>query len=51
MIEDPELAAEAARIRDRARSFRVDFNRTGGEPKWRLVEAKHSGLLDSGQTN
>ena len=38
MIEDPELAAEAARIRDRARNFRVEFNRTGGDPKWRLVE-------------
>ena len=38
MIEDPELAAEAARIRDRARNFRVEFNRTGGEPKWQLVD-------------
>ncbi len=37
MIDDPDLAAEAARIRDRARNFRVEFNRTGGEPKWNLV--------------
>jgi hypothetical protein len=38
MLDDPELRAEAARIRDRARGFRVDLKRHSKEPSWNLVE-------------
>jgi len=38
MLDDPELRAEAASIRDRARGFRVDLKRHSKEPSWDLVE-------------
>jgi hypothetical protein len=38
MLDDPELRAEAARIRDRARGFRVELKRHSKEPSWDLVE-------------
>ena len=38
MIGDPELSAEAARIRDRARGFRQDFRRHSADPNWDLVQ-------------
>ena len=38
MIGDPELSAEAARIRDRARGFRQDFRRNSADPNWDLVQ-------------
>ncbi len=37
VIEDPKLRAEVAKIRDRARSMRVDFKRYSKDPKWSLV--------------
>jgi hypothetical protein len=37
MVSDPELRAEAARIRDRARAMRAEFKRHSKEPKWDLV--------------
>jgi hypothetical protein len=37
MIDDPDLRAEAARIRDRARGIRVDVKRHAKEPNWDLV--------------
>ena len=37
MIDDARLAAEAAKIRDRARGFRQDYKRHSKEPKWDLV--------------
>ena len=37
MVDDPDLRAEAARLRDRARSIRVDFKRHSKEPNWELV--------------
>jgi hypothetical protein len=37
MVSDPELRAEAARIRDRARSIRGDARRNSAEPNWDLV--------------
>jgi hypothetical protein len=37
MLEEPDLANEVARVRDRARSIRVDFKRHGNEPQWDLV--------------
>lgn len=38
MVEDPELRAEAARIRDRAKGIRKDFKRHSKEPNWDLVK-------------
>jgi hypothetical protein len=38
MIADPELRAEAARIRDRARGIRQDVKRHSRPPNWDLVE-------------
>jgi len=37
MIDDPELRAEAARIRDRARSIRTDVKRHSKKPSWDVV--------------
>ena len=37
MLEEPDLRNEAARVRDRARSIRVEFKRHGTEPQWDLV--------------
>jgi hypothetical protein len=36
-VGDPRLRAEAARIRDRAREMRVEFDRHSEEPNWDLV--------------
>lgn len=40
MVDDPELRAEAARIRDEARSMRAEFKRHSAEPNWELVRVK-----------
>jgi hypothetical protein len=40
MVDDPELRAEAARIRDRARSLRAEFKRHSVPPNWDLVKVK-----------
>jgi hypothetical protein len=37
ILDDPDLRAEAARIRDRAREFRFDFKRHSQQPQWSLV--------------
>ena len=37
MVDDPELRAEAARIRDQARAIRAEFKRHSKEPNWGLV--------------
>lgn len=37
MLADRDLRNEAARVRDRARSMRVEFKRHGKEPQWSLV--------------
>lgn len=37
IVDDPELRAEAARIREQARSFRSEFKRHSEEPKWELI--------------
>ena len=39
IVDDPELRAEAARIRERARSFRREFKRHSEEPKWSLIKS------------
>ena len=38
LLDTPELRTEAARIRERARSFRVEFKRHGQPPQWSLVK-------------
>ncbi|MCA9118866.1 MAG: hypothetical protein H6822_16265 [Planctomycetaceae bacterium] len=38
MLDDPDLRAEVARIRDRARGFRIELKRHSKEPSWDLVE-------------
>ena len=38
IVDDPELRAEAARIREEARNFRRDFIRNSEEPKWDLIK-------------
>ena len=39
MVADPELRAEAARIRERARAMRAEFKRHSKEPQWDLIDA------------
>ena len=40
MVDDPRLGAEAARIRDQARGFRVDLKRHAQPPNWGLVRVQ-----------
>jgi hypothetical protein len=37
MVGDPRLRAEAARIRERAKAARADFNRHSIQPNWDMV--------------
>lgn len=37
MVDDPQLRADVARIRERARSIRAEFKRHSKEPNWPLV--------------
>jgi len=45
MLDVPELRAEAARIRDRARNVRQDLKRHSREPQWDLVKMEISAPL------
>jgi hypothetical protein len=45
MVDDPKLQAEAARIRDRARRFRIDVKRHSLPPNWDLVRQQVLGPL------
>ncbi len=38
MMRDPDLRAEAARIRETARDMRIDYKRHSKEPQWDLVQ-------------
>ncbi len=40
LVNDPELRAEAARLRDRAKAIRKDFQRHSKDPNWDLVRMK-----------
>ena len=40
MVDDPELRAEAARIRDRARAVRAEFKRHSATPQWDVVHVQ-----------
>ncbi|MFO0905113.1 MAG: DUF4175 family protein [Pirellulales bacterium] len=37
MVDDPDLRADAARIRERARAMRAEMKRHSAEPQWNLV--------------
>lgn len=37
MVDDPQLRGQAARVRDRARGFRIDLKRHSKPPNWDLV--------------
>ena len=37
LVRSPELRAEAGRIREAARSMRIDYKRHAKEPEWPLV--------------
>jgi hypothetical protein len=45
MLDVPELRAEAARIRDRARAVRLELKRHSKEPQWDLVQMEIAGPL------
>jgi hypothetical protein len=45
MVEDPDLRAEAARIRERARGIRAEFKRHSQQPNWDLVQQQVAGPL------
>lgn len=45
MVEDPELRAKAARIRQRARDIRVELKRNFQAPRWDLVKMEVSDAL------
>jgi hypothetical protein len=40
MVSDPELRAEAARIRERARSTRAELKRHSAPPNWDIVRVQ-----------
>jgi hypothetical protein len=42
MVDDPQLRAEAARIREKARSIRAEFKRHSTAPSWDVVQAEVS---------
>jgi hypothetical protein len=45
IVSDPQLRAEAARLRERARLLRADFKRHSREPNWELVQVQLAGPL------
>jgi hypothetical protein len=45
MVDDPDLRAEAARIRERAREIRAESKRHSAEPNWELVQQQVAGPL------
>lgn len=45
LVRDPELKAQAARVREAARDFRKEYKRHSKEPQWELVEKMISNPL------
>ncbi len=45
MLDFPELRTEVARIRDRARAYRVEYRRLGEKPPWAKVKLEIAGPL------
>ena len=45
LIEDPELKAQATRVREAAREFRMEYKRHSKEPQWDLVKKMISNPL------
>lgn len=50
MLDDPELKAEASRIRERAREIRAEIRRHSKEPQWDLVRSLLAQPLDELQS-
>ena len=46
LLDVPELRAQAARIRDRARDVRLEVKRHSVEPKWDLVKVEIAAQLN-----
>lgn len=40
MLDDPDLRAEAARIREVAKGMRAEFKRHSVDPKWEMVRSQ-----------
>ena len=45
LVRDPDLKAEAARVREAARDFRMEYKRHSREPQWDLVKKMISNPL------
>jgi hypothetical protein len=45
LVRDPDLKAEAARVREAARDFRMEYKRHSKEPQWDLVKKMISNPL------
>ena len=45
LVRDPELKAQAARVREAARDFRKEYKRHSKEPQWELVKKMISNPL------
>ena len=45
MVDNPELRAEAARIRDQARAIRAEMKRHSKDPNWNLIRVNVAGPL------
>jgi hypothetical protein len=45
LVRDPELKAQAARVREAAREFRKEYKRHSKEPQWELVQKMISNPL------
>jgi hypothetical protein len=50
LVRDPELKAEAARIREAAREMRIEYKRHANVPEWPLVERLITGPMDQLRT-
>jgi hypothetical protein len=45
LVRDPDLKAEAARVREAAREFRMEYKRHSKEPQWDMVKKMISSPL------
>jgi hypothetical protein len=46
LVRDPELRAEAARIREKAREVRIEYKRHSKDPEWPMVRRLIAEPLD-----
>ncbi len=45
MVDQPDITSQVAQIRDRARTLRLDFKRTGKRPDWAVISTQISAPL------